>query len=244
MRVTRLWPSVAVRRRRLAGDRQLPRVRAIGTPKRAPACATRMSQALAMARPPPTAQPSITATVGTRHALQPGDVALDAGLVGDAVRAREADELLDVRAGHEGLAAGAPQDGDAHGRVGLDPRQALRQRLVHREGDGVARGRPVEGQVRDTALDPVADGARILGRAHAAKAPSARRRSIAGLGQAELRQDLVGVLAEQRRVAADLGGVPESFTGKPMLGTLPSMGWGTSMRIARCRPCSLSKASG
>jgi hypothetical protein len=42
----------------------LPSVRAIGTPKRAPGVASRKSQAVAIASPPPTAQPSTTATVG------------------------------------------------------------------------------------------------------------------------------------------------------------------------------------
>src|SRR5665213_2188000 len=45
--------------------RQWPSVRAMGTPKRAAGVATRRSQAVAMARPPPTHQPSITASVGT-----------------------------------------------------------------------------------------------------------------------------------------------------------------------------------
>ena len=39
-------------------------------------------------------------------------------------------------------------------------------------------------------------------------------------------------------------GVPDSFTAKPMLGTLPSTGWSISMRIWRACACSLPKASG
>ena len=39
-------------------------------------------------------------------------------------------------------------------------------------------------------------------------------------------------------------GVPESFTAKPMLGTLPSTGWSISMRMPRTFACSLPKASG
>ncbi len=67
MRLTQERPSVALSRRRLAGERTLPSVRAIGTPKRAPLAAMRRSQAFAIANPPPTAQPSTTATVGTRR---------------------------------------------------------------------------------------------------------------------------------------------------------------------------------
>ena len=48
----------------LAIDRQLPSVRAIGTPKRARAEHSRRSQASAIAQPPPTAGPSTAAIVG------------------------------------------------------------------------------------------------------------------------------------------------------------------------------------
>ena len=48
----------------LAIDRQLPTVRAIGTPKRASGVAIRKSQAVAIASPPPTAWPSTNAIVG------------------------------------------------------------------------------------------------------------------------------------------------------------------------------------
>ena len=50
---TQLTPSVAQSRRRLAAERQLPKVRAIGTPNRAPEAAIRISQTFAMARPGP-----------------------------------------------------------------------------------------------------------------------------------------------------------------------------------------------
>jgi hypothetical protein len=64
----------------------------------------------------------------------------------------------------------------------------------------------------------------------------ARRRQC----DAQFFQHLAGVLAQQRRRP----GVPIIFTAKPMFGTLPSTGWSISMRMARWRPCSLSKASG
>ncbi|CEG09077.1 hypothetical protein BN961_02498 [Afipia felis] len=66
--MTTLTPSVAASRRTLDADRQLPSVRAMGTPKRAPGVAMRKSHALASAMPPPTAQPSTTAMVGMGNA--------------------------------------------------------------------------------------------------------------------------------------------------------------------------------
>ena len=68
-------------------DRQLPRVRATGTPNAAVSAQTRRSQATARAQPPPTATPSIEAMVGTRTPLQPIDDRADAPLVGQAVLA-------------------------------------------------------------------------------------------------------------------------------------------------------------
>ena len=71
IRFTQLTPSVAQSRRRLAAERQLPRLRAIGTPNRAPEAARRMSQAFAMASPAPTATPSTTAMLGTCRRSSP-----------------------------------------------------------------------------------------------------------------------------------------------------------------------------
>jgi hypothetical protein len=47
-------------------ERQLPRVRAIGAPKRASGVAMRRSQHVAMPKPPPTAKPWICAITGLR----------------------------------------------------------------------------------------------------------------------------------------------------------------------------------
>ena len=55
---------IATSRATLRIDRQLPSVRAIGTPNFAPGVAMRKSHTVAMASPPPIAQPSSTATVG------------------------------------------------------------------------------------------------------------------------------------------------------------------------------------
>jgi hypothetical protein len=49
---------------------------------------------------------------------------------------------------------------------------------------------------------------------------------------------------EAREFPAAPAGVPDSFTAKPMLGTLPSMGWSISMRMLRALACSLPNASG
>jgi len=49
----------------LAADRQLPRVRAIGTPNLSRRVARRRSQAAAMVAPPPVQAPSMAAMVGT-----------------------------------------------------------------------------------------------------------------------------------------------------------------------------------
>ena len=57
-------PKAETSRAVLRTDRQLPTVRAIGTPNRARGVASRRSQAQAMISPPPIAAPSTTATVG------------------------------------------------------------------------------------------------------------------------------------------------------------------------------------
>ena len=64
MRFARPGPKPATTRAVLALDRQLPSVRAIGTPKRASGVAMRRSAAAASASPPPTTHPSQIATTG------------------------------------------------------------------------------------------------------------------------------------------------------------------------------------
>ena len=65
--LTRAGPISAASRLRLAIDKQLPSVRAIGNPNLAFAAATRRSQHAAMPAPPPVQAPAIAAMVGTRH---------------------------------------------------------------------------------------------------------------------------------------------------------------------------------
>ena len=78
----------------------------------------RMSQQAVMLKPPPTAKPWICAITGLLHALEPGGAGGAVALVGEAVLGvSNTFELADVGAGHEGLAAGAAQDEDAHGVV-------------------------------------------------------------------------------------------------------------------------------
>ena len=63
--LTRPKPTRAASRARFEAEKQLPSVRATGTPNRADGAATRRSHAAAIARPPPTTGPRSAATVGT-----------------------------------------------------------------------------------------------------------------------------------------------------------------------------------
>ena len=94
--------------------------------------------------------PNLASGVAMRMSQQArGPVAL----VGEAVLGGLEDlELADVGAGHEGLAAGAAQDEDAHGIVGIHLLADLEQPLVHGPGHGVAGLRPIEGERHDRSV--------------------------------------------------------------------------------------------
>ena len=64
IRFTIATPKWAVNQAILLGDKVLPKVRAMGTPNLAFGVAIRKSHKPAIAKPPPTASPSITAIVG------------------------------------------------------------------------------------------------------------------------------------------------------------------------------------
>src|SRR6185312_8908993 len=128
-----------------------------------------------------------------------------------------------------------------------DAGEAGRQLLIHGPGHGVACGGTVEDEGRHAVGGAVAHTALVglCRRAgHAAKAPAARSDSISS-----------GFTPSSARICSLCSpssggcirtccGVAESFTGKPILGTLPSIGWGMSRRIWRCVAWALSNASG
>ena len=132
-----------------AADRQLPSVRAIGTPNCASGVQTRRSQARAMAQPPPAATPCDLGDRGNRHALEPIDHRIEPALVRERILARErARELRDVGAGGE-RTAGALQDEDADVTVGVHAVAGLDQRVVHLPGHRVPGLGTIERQRRD-----------------------------------------------------------------------------------------------
>jgi hypothetical protein len=86
-----------------------------------------------------------------RHALEPIDDCVQPALVGDPVGARgELGELADIGAGGEGVAIG-PHHEHTNGIIIIDAVAGRDERVVHRPGQGVARGGTVEGQERDRA---------------------------------------------------------------------------------------------
>ncbi len=110
------------------------------TPNCASGVAMRMSQQAAMSKPPPTAKPWIWAITGFFTRSSRSERAVAVALVGEALLGGlEHLELADVGAGHEGLAAGAAQDQDAHAVVGVHQVARLEQALVHGPRHRVAR---------------------------------------------------------------------------------------------------------
>src|SRR3546814_508042 len=150
-------------------------------------------------------------------------IGIDLFLVGDAVLAGgEAAELVDGGAGDEGLAAGATQHGDADSVTGRQRPAGLGQLFVHLPGHGVARGRPVEGDMGDRPVEDECDLAVCRRAAHGAKAPFARR-SAAAAASMPISSRIASVCSPSsggwRRTCC---GVPDSFTAKHILGTVPS----------------------
>src|SRR4051812_17652191 len=117
----------------------------------------RRSHAAAMARPPPMANPSTTARVGTGRGFDAADVVLHLRLIGDAVlTAVEGLELRDIGARNEGLAAGAAKHRNAQPILAADARACFAELFVHSPGHGIARRRPVEDDRGDIAGTAVA----------------------------------------------------------------------------------------
>ena len=81
----RAGPIRSTSRAQLAADRQLPSVRAIGTPNRAAGEHTRRSQASAIRQPPPAATPCTCAMVGTVTRSSRSMTCVHAALVGEAI---------------------------------------------------------------------------------------------------------------------------------------------------------------
>jgi len=127
-------------------ERQLPRVRAMGKPKRevrrgdADVAHGGDGEAAATANPSTCAMTGLPRARGVRAPL-PLALVLDAVL-----RRAEALELTDVRAGDEGLAARPAQHEDPDGVVGIHFLGGLVQALVHIPRHGIAGFGPVEGQ--------------------------------------------------------------------------------------------------
>jgi hypothetical protein len=106
-----------------------------------------------MPKPPPTAKPSICAITGLGDARDAAEEFVGVALVAQAVvAAREGEELRDVGAGDERLAAGAAQHEDAHGVVAVDLVADLAEAAVHVPGHRVARLGTVERQRDDRAI--------------------------------------------------------------------------------------------
>ena len=185
MRLTQERPSVALSRRRLAGERTLPSVRAIGTPKRAPLAAQAQVAGIRDRQPAADRPAFDDGDGGHAQSFESGDVAVDFLLVGDAVLAGfELAELLDVGAGDERLAAGAAQQGEAERGVAVDRLAGGGEVVIHAPGHGVARGRAVEGDARDWAVHLQAHAAGVgffggVSAAHGSKAPRWRRSASA-----------------------------------------------------------------
>ena len=97
------------------------------------------------------------------HALQAADHPVEPRLVRErVVRGPQVLELADVGAGHEGPVAGAAQDEDPHGGVGVGRIAGLEEGVVHRPRHRIAGGGAVEGEGGDGAVD----GVEGFGRGH------------------------------------------------------------------------------
>jgi hypothetical protein len=131
-------------------DRQLPRVRAMGKPKRALAAAIRRVAGGGDGGSASGAGAGDGGYGGDGAALDGAQDAVDAGFVGDGVLgAGEGFEVVDVGAGGEGFFTGA---GDDEGADGAGGGGDLGQAFVHREGQGVAGLRAVEGDGADAVV--------------------------------------------------------------------------------------------
>jgi hypothetical protein len=118
----------------------------MGKPNRASRVAMRRSQVAAIAA---TCDRDGRLSAALERAEHPVHESLVAERV---LRRREGAELGDVGAGREGAPARTLDHHRADRRVGIDRLGEAVQPLVHRESEGVARLRPVEGDAGDARL--------------------------------------------------------------------------------------------
>ena len=182
---------------RLARERQLPSVRATGTPKRD---AARGDAQVACGRDHQT--PAGRRSVDHRERrhgqrLDFSDAPLEARLVADAVFAGpEAAKLGDVGPGDKGPVRAA-KDRRAQSRRRGDPPAGDGQFVIHRQRHRIAHPRTIEHDRRDWSVDRQPDG---WPRSTAAS----RREPALAFRDPKLGENLVIVLAEQRRGPAHL----------------------------------------
>ena len=150
--VTRDGPRRSTSPAYASADRQLPRVRAMGAPKRASGVAIRRSHAAAMRRPAPTAKPWMAAIDGLPDRRQTADAEVAVPLVREAVLRRECLELSDVGARDECLASRAAEHQHPDRLVGVDVPAGAGQALVHAPRERVPGRRPVEREDQDRAV--------------------------------------------------------------------------------------------
>ena len=149
--LVRAGPIRSTSRAQFAADRQLPSVRAIGTPNRAAGEHTRRSQASAISAAAAGGHAVHLRDGGHRHALEAIDDRVHPPLVGDAVVAvaNAVNWLMSVPATN----ASPARAGRTRGRVvGVDLVAGVDERVVHRPGHRVARLGPIERQERDGAV--------------------------------------------------------------------------------------------
>ena len=173
MSLTRAGPISAVRRLMFDIDRQLPSVRAIGKPNFAVCGADAQ---VAAGRDARAAAGAGAGDRGDRRhpaALEVAENPVDAGLVLERVLRRlEGAELRDVGAGRERLVAGAGEDHDLDRGIVVHLAADLGHALVHREGERIARLRPVEGDAGNPVADLIEEigvyrrGRKLSGRGH------------------------------------------------------------------------------
>ena len=201
---------------------QLPRVRAIGTPKRARGVATSRSQTAAMASPPPTAGRRPRPSSGHRSAERAGRGPPPCGARTRRRRGpvRNSTNWRMSVPGDEGLTRAA-DDHDADAGSAAIPRAHRRQLLVHRPGHRVAR----RGMTELTCSDrPVATQPHLPGRRGRSR-PScvtARHRRRSRISSVCWPSSGGGRRTCWRRPA-------ELAAARPSTGIRPSTGWSISI---------------
>jgi len=145
IRFTQLTPSVAQSRRKLAPERQLPKVRAIGNSKPRAGGGETDVAGICDGESGPCGNALNHRDAGYVQALQPVDKAVELRFVGDAIiPVGELTELRDVGARDKSLAAGAAEHSDADATVSVNRGTGGSEPVVHRPGHRVACPWPIK----------------------------------------------------------------------------------------------------